>query len=76
MFRIAKLSDFARISVPRRSVLSSLLLTLLLTIAGSHAVQAADGRVQELRGTVFPGELYYYRLDDLEAGEQSVRLHG
>ncbi len=62
----------------RRLFTLSALLILAIAVGNVllflPASAADDGRVQELTGAVFPGELYYYRLDDLQ-GEDTLYIY-
>ncbi len=69
MLRIDKSASSTISILLGRFVSICFILILTLAMAHSQSVQAAAGRVQELHGSVFPGELYYYRLDGLQAGE-------
>ena len=46
-----------------------LLLELQCSLLGQPYLPKMTAQIQELTGTVFPGEIYYYRLDGLEAGQ-------
>ena len=64
-----------------RKVSITLMLLVVLWALGmglapvSWPVNAqGDGQVQELTGTIFPGEFYYYRVPDLRVG-QTLYVH-